>query len=249
MSVIFLKAAGITTFSVLVSLGIVAAIGVDLSGNALILSILCPLVIAFPASAFTTWQKERVALLHSELMEAHQALKEAHDRLAEKSRRDDMTGFLNRESFFSAIDGTRRRTDRGAMLLVDADHFKAINDTYGHLVGDDALLEIAAAIGRAVRQGDIVGRIGGEEFGVLLTGADLAEARKVAERIRAEVERATFMPAQGQTRTLTVSIGGTLCWPDAGISDIMRDADRRLYLAKDAGRNRVALDPERRLAA
>jgi diguanylate cyclase (GGDEF)-like protein len=160
-----------------------------------------------------------------------------------------MTGFLNRESFFSALDSSRRRADRGALLLVDADHFKRINDTFGHPVGDDALVEISAAISRATRTHDFVGRIGGEEFGVLLSGAGMAEAGRVAERIRGEVEAISFMPAQGRTMTLTVSIGGTICRSDASISDVMRDADRQLYAAKNAGRNRVMFDEKRRLAA
>ena len=99
-----------------------------------------------------------------------------------------MTGMLNRESFFAALEGSRRKSDRGALLIIDADHFKKINDNFGHLTGDAALLEIAAAISRAIRVGDILGRIGGEEFGAFLVGASDKEAIRVAERIRREVE-------------------------------------------------------------
>lgn len=243
------KAALVTVLSIVASLSVVAGLGVEISGYSLLLPILCPLLIAFPASAFTYWQKQRLHAVIDELRAAQAALEDANARLAEKVRRDDMTGFLNREAFFATLEGTRRRSDRGALLLVDADHFKRINDSYGHLVGDDALLEISAAIGRAVREGDVVGRVGGEEFGVLLAGARIDEAEQVAERIRAEVESIGFMPAQGRTLALSVSIGGTVCWSDASIPDLMRGADRQLYLAKNAGRNRVMFETRRRLAA
>jgi len=250
---IFLKAGLVAVVSMVASLAVVAAIlpalGGEFSGNAVTMSALCPLLIAFPASSYTFWQNRRLHRLHDELREMHAALQHAHEKLSEKSRHDAMTGFLNRESFFTVLDQSRRKVDRGALLLVDADFFKRINDGYGHLVGDDALLEIAAALRRAVRERDIVGRIGGEEFAVLLAGADAGEAGIIAERVRREVEAIGFMPAQGKTHALTVSVGGTVCWPDAGISDLMREADRRLYQAKNSGRNRVVFDAERRWAA
>lgn len=249
MTAIFIKAGIATALSIVASLAVVAGMGEQLSGNALWLPILCPVLIAFPASAFTYWQKDRLYRLNEDLRIAHQALEAAHAKLAEKARRDEMTGFLNRESFFSALDGTRRKADRGALLLIDADNFKRINDSFGHPVGDDALMEISAAIGRASRMHDFVGRIGGEEFGVFLSGASQSEAARVAERIREEVEAIGFMPAQGRTMTLTVSVGGTICRSDASISDVMRDADRQLYAAKNAGRNRVMFDVNRRMAA
>lgn len=249
MTAILIKAGSATVLSIIASLAIVAGMGEQLSGNALWLPIVCSILIAFPASAFACWQKERLQRLNEDLRAAHLALEAAHDKLAEKARRDEMTGFLNRESFFTVLDGTRRKADRGALLLVDADHFKRINDSFGHPVGDDALVEISAAISRAVRAQDFVGRIGGEEFGVLLSGASLDEATGAAERIRQEVEAIGFMPAQGRTMTLTVSVGGTICRSDASISDVMRDADRQLYAAKNAGRNRVMFASEHRLAA
>ena len=149
-----------------------------------------------------------------------------------------MTGMLNRENFFALLDSSRRKTDRGALLIIDADHFKKINDSFGHLTGDAALLEIAAAISRGVRSGDVLGRIGGEEFGAFLVGATEAEASVVAERIRREVEKVCFQPA-GAPVPLTVSIGGTVCAFGATVSELMRAADRRLYVAKNRGRNLV----------
>lgn len=246
---IVIKGVLATLVSIIGSFAVVAIMGIEISGAALWLPILCPLFIAFPASLFTYWQQERLRLLNEQLRAAHAALEQGNARLVEKTRRDAMTGFLNREAFFAALEATRRRQNRGCLLLVDADHFKRINDGFGHLVGDDALLEIAAAIRRATSATDIVGRIGGEEFAVFLIGANREEGESAAERIRAEVEAISFMPAQGTTFKLTISVGGTVCWSDAKTSELMRQADRQLYRAKNAGRNRVVFETEKQLAA
>lgn len=228
--------------SVLLSITVVPALGGSVDGSAWVMLTICPLAIAWPASAFTFWQSERLKSAHRELSRAHAQLAAAHRRLEEKASRDNMTGMLNRESFFAALDRSRRKTDRGALLIIDADHFKKINDSFGHLTGDTALLEIAAAISRAIRTGDILGRIGGEEFGAFLAGANDKEATRVAERIRREVELIRFQPADERVVPLTVSIGGTPCGLDVNVSDLMRAADKRLYEAKSRGRNRAIFD-------
>ena len=228
--------------SVLLAITVIPAIGGVVDGNAWLMLTICPLLIAGPASAVTFWQGERLKKAHRDLARTHAQLAAAHRRLEEKASRDHMTGMLNRESFFAALEGSRRRADRGALLIVDADHFKKINDSFGHLTGDTALLEIAAAIARAIRLGDILGRIGGEEFGAFLVGASDKEAARVAERIRREVELIRFQPLDERTVPLTVSIGGTLCPPDANVSELMRAADKRLYEAKNRGRNLAIFD-------
>lgn len=230
--------------SVLIVLAVVPALGGVIDGNAWMMCILCPLATAWPASAYTFWQSDRLKLAHRELARTHAQLAAAHRRLEEKASRDDMTGMLNRESFFATLDATRRQSDRGALLIIDADHFKKINDSFGHLTGDDALMEIAAAITRGVRSGDIVGRIGGEEFGAFLIGASDKEAACVAERIRREVELTSFRPVDERTIPLTVSIGGTLCPANANVSELMRVADRRLYEAKNRGRNLAIVEQD-----
>ncbi|CAM5559673.1 diguanylate cyclase (GGDEF)-like protein [Aquamicrobium terrae] len=227
--------------SILLAVTIVPALGGSVDGNAWMMCIVCPLLTAWPASAYTFWQSDRLKAAHRELSRTHAQLAAAHRRLADKASRDDMTGMLNRETFFAALDRSRRRSDRGALLIIDADHFKAINDSYGHLTGDEALLLIAAAIKDGVRAGDILGRIGGEEFGAFLVGASEQEARNVAERIRGEVERTVFRP-EGKVVPLTVSIGGTVCATEATVSEMMRVADRRLYEAKHGGRNLAIVD-------
>lgn len=221
----------------------------EVGPTALMLAALCPLVLAFPVSALSLRQTQRLAgalaslrTAHEELADMHMRLAEAHARLSEKARHDDMTGMLNRRSFFAALKTARRRTDIGVLLIIDADHFKHINDTHGHLQGDHALVEIAGAIRGALRDGDLVGRIGGEEFAAFLVGADPDEAMLVAERIRLAVEAIRFHPEGGEHVPLSVSIGAARLRPDAAWSQMMREADRRLYEAKRRGRNRVVAD-------
>lgn len=245
MKMILLKATlvaiGAMVGSLVIASTVVPMLGGVVDGNAWLMCVVCPLATAFPGSAYVFHQSARLKATHVQLANAHAQLAEAHCRLAEKASRDHMTGMLNRESFFARLDGSRRKQDRGFLLIVDADHFKTINDTFGHLAGDDALLEIASAITRALRVGDTVGRIGGEEFGVLLSGADEAEAEAVAERIRREVETIAFRPLGARVH-LTVSIGGAPCPADADIADLLRVADAKLYEAKNAGRNRAILE-------
>ena len=229
--------------SVLIVSQVAPRVGGSFDGYALLMCLICPLVIAWPASAYTFAQSSRLRAAHRELSRTHAELAAAHRRLAAKARLDEMTGMLNRETFFAALDGTRRKTDRGALLIIDADHFKRINDNFGHLTGDEALLAISSAITRSVRQGDVLGRIGGEEFAAFLVGADQDETHRVAERIRRAVEMIRFRPEREGTLPLTVSIGGATCTTGATVSDLMRAADRRLYEAKRSGRNRTVIEP------
>lgn len=184
------------------------------------------------------WQKRRLAAAHAALEAAHAELAAAHARLAEKARRDGMTGVLNRESFFEAVEAARPKHPTSALLIVDADHFKSINDGHGHLIGDDALIEITGAICRGGGGRAVVGRLGGEEFGVLLAGAGMGEARVAAEKIRRQVEEVVFRP-EARRIALTVSIGCAAGQPERTLSELLREADRRLYEAKRRGRNKV----------
>jgi len=159
---------------------------------------------------------------------------------------DSLTACLNRGSFHERIDeqfdeATRAsRHIRGALLIIDADHFKVINDTYGHDQGDEALRIIAAQIRGQVRKGDLVGRLGGEEFGVFLPGASQENAKAVAERVRRAIAEMSFRP-RGVLHQLSVSVGGVSFEEPLGFVELYRIADRRLYQAKNAGRNRIEL--------
>lgn len=232
--------------SVLLAMFVLPFFGATLGSLGVMMCIVCPLVIAWPASAHMFWQNEKLQVAHRDLSRAHAQLAAAHRRLAEKARHDDMTGMLNRESFFGVLERSRRKTDSGALLIIDADHFKSINDRFGHLAGDEALLQIVAALRGGVRSGDVLGRIGGEEFAAFLVGANAEEAARVAERIRQQVEMIRFRVEGDRIIPLTVSIGGTICTPGASVSEMMRAADRRLYEAKNRGRNLVIFGSDKK---
>lgn len=168
-------------------------------------------------------------------------LREANRKLEELASTDWLTDCLNRRAFTSRV-GARLSgmNGSGALLVIDADHFKTVNDRFGHERGDEVLQLITRAIRDSVRDVDLVGRIGGEEFGVFLEDAGPDVAHLVAERIRAAVN-AVFITSQGISQRLSVSIGGAVCSGDVGFSELFRIADRRLYEAKHAGRNRVEL--------
>lgn len=162
-------------------------------------------------------------------------------RLARLANTDSLTGCLNRGAFTELTQeflSDREGTPSGALLVIDADNFKAINDAYGHDQGDIALTLIAATLRRIVRTGALVGRLGGEEFGVYLPGANRMSAFLVAERIRRGIRRASFSP-RGVPYPLSVSIGGASFAAPISFSELFRCADQGLYAAKKAGRNMV----------
>jgi diguanylate cyclase (GGDEF)-like protein len=201
--------------------------------NAYLVNILLPLFLAGPLLFFFSSKLRELAI--------------ANAKMTILASTDSLTTVLNRGAFTMLVDAylsdarTQARDMRGALLIVDADHFKAINDTYGHARGDEALKVVATAIQAVLRGADIVGRIGGEEFGVFLPGATAQLADTVAERIRASVHVAEFMPAESGRAQLSVSIGGATFNRRVGFTELFRIADERLYDAKKLGRNRVSI--------
>jgi len=168
-------------------------------------------------------------------------LREANRKLELLASTDWLTDCLNRRAFTSRVSASLSQGEgHGTLLVIDADHFKTVNDRFGHERGDEVLQLIAGAIRDSVREHDLVGRIGGEEFGVFLTDAGHDMASGAAERIRAAVN-ALFVTSEGVAQRLSVSIGGAICAGDSGFSELFQIADRRLYEAKHAGRNRVEL--------
>jgi diguanylate cyclase (GGDEF)-like protein len=155
-----------------------------------------------------------------------------------------LTACLNRGAFTDKVNDYIERAEFGAvsqcgaLLVIDADHFKAINDRFGHEHGDEALRTIARTVRSMLRSDDSVGRLGGEEFGVFLPGVDLPTASLIAERIRRAVNLAVFAPG-GELRQLSVSVGGASFDAPTDFAELFRVADSRLYEAKRFGRNRV----------
>jgi diguanylate cyclase (GGDEF)-like protein len=167
----------------------------------------------------------------------------AEEKLEELATTDALTGLRNRRKFDTAIETEWRRAARQkrplALLMIDADHFKTFNDSFGHQAGDEVLVGIAICISDSVRRaGDCAARYGGEEFAVLLPDMLPKQAFMVAETIRLKVEQWC-----GESATTTVSIGVASMIPEAdtGWAEIMKMADRALYAAKEAGRNRSLL--------
>ena len=159
------------------------------------------------------------------------------------ARTDSLTACLNRGAFtarVTALLDLHQTDSAGALLMIDADNFKRINDLFGHDNGDAALASIARSIRAVVRPTDFVGRIGGEEFAVYLPDASQHEASILAERIRRSVNLAAFIP-DGRQRPLSVSIGGVAFRGRSSFAELFRAADQRLYKAKQSGRNRVLL--------
>jgi len=174
----------------------------------------------------------------------HHAMVEANRKLGDLATKDPLTNLLNARTYYGICDRIIQiavRSDRPfCVLFIDLDHFKRINDTYGHEKGDEVLKSAAACIKRTIRHSDVVGRIGGEEFSVLLPDTDRAGAWRLAEKIRSEIEALAFEFA-GQPVTITASIGLAASRPHLDrIVDIQREADQAMYNAKRAGRNRVS---------
>ncbi|MGX5734543.1 GGDEF domain-containing protein [Bosea thiooxidans] len=252
---IIVKASIATALSIAASLGlaltIVPMLGGVVDGNAWLMCILCPLLIAWPASAWQFRQAERlrearneVARLHRALEVAHRELSEAHAAAVEKARRDGMTGLLNRESFLAAVREAMAEGGEGTLLFVDADHFKQINDRFGHPAGDDALRGLATAIAGAIGAGDLSGRLGGEEFAVYLPGFAGSEARPMAARILEAVRRLRIEVAADRAIALTVSIGAAVQTGGVTLNELIAEADEQLYRAKTLGRNRASFAPD-----
>lgn len=226
----FLLTIVITAVSMSVTWLVGLALGNPVNITAMVLSAVLPIVTAFPSLCILLTK-------YSQLNEQHRLLEIAHADLIARAKIDHMTGLLNRESLFEAVKISRARIDTGAFLMIDADHFKAINDNFGHATGDRALKLIAFAIENVTRKGDLVGRIGGEEFCVFLPNASGDTAKRVAERIRSEVDATHFYSDDDVLYPLTVSIGCTTAPKNESNSQILSRADQALYTAKQRGRN------------
>lgn len=171
------------------------------------------------------------------------ARKSVEARLERLATTDSLTGVANRSHFFSRADAEIKRSARHrsplSVLMIDLDHFKRINDEYGHAVGDGALMEFAAQCSRTLRESDILARYGGEEFVALLVDTDALGAASVAERLR-EATAAVELPGVSPARRLSVSIGiSTVLQGENEIDPALRRADEALYHAKATGRDKI----------
>jgi diguanylate cyclase (GGDEF)-like protein len=187
-----------------------------------------------------------ISTLRRRLVEGNRRLEQALEQIRQIAIRDDLTQTFNRRHLMDLLMHQKAIADRGqyhfSLCMLDLDYFKRINDTHGHLVGDQALRVVAGILREQVRMGDILGRYGGEEFLLLLSETTLMGAVETAERLRQEIARnsAEHMPHQ---LPVTASIGVTQYAPGESIESALGRADRALYRAKEAGRNCVRMEP------
>ena len=175
--------------------------------------------------------------------------RDAHEQRRRASETDHLTGLANRRVFFEAGQREVERFHRAprplALILLDADHFKRINDRHGHPAGDEVLRHLAGVMLRSLRQVDVPARIGGEEFAVLLPSIGLEGARLVAERLRRAMAADAVTLADGTVIRYTVSAGLALMQSGlARLEDLIEQADRALYAAKSGGRDRLVVAGE-----
>jgi diguanylate cyclase (GGDEF)-like protein len=172
----------------------------------------------------------------------------AHKELLAIASTDVLTACLNRRAFTALVDGymekvsEQGRRPTGALLVVDVDNFKAVNDAFGHDKGDEALKLIADTLKANVRDIDLVGRLGGEEFSVFMPDLDEGHSADVANRLRTAVNEIAFIPYRDR-HTVSISVGGSVFERRTTFADLYRHADQRLYAAKNAGRNRIDIVP------
>jgi two-component system cell cycle response regulator len=184
-------------------------------------------------------------MLSGRMRDANERLRaslSAQERAALAASLDPLTGLYNRRWLDTRLErdcAANADQDTGLVLLMaDLDAFKPVNDTYGHLVGDEVLRAVAAILQRALRAGDCVARFGGEEFAVLVHDIDKNDAYELAERLRAEIAATPLRTTQGEMQ-VTVSIGLCAHLPGMTPAALVHAADVALYAAKRAGRNRV----------
>ena len=191
---------------------------------------------------------EKVCLLVYDVTEfasSKRALERANEQLAKLSMTDRLTGLLNRGTWENLVDAEYERFRRyghaTSLVMFDIDHFKSVNDTYGHLAGDEVIRHTAEVTRNNIRQSDSAGRYGGEEFGIILPETDAESARVICERIREAIEKSTVNTTAGDIG-YTVSMGiAQLTDSPENYMQWMQKADEALYKAKESGRNKVVI--------
>ena len=197
------------------------------------------------ALSVVLWRKFTIITLQQDLLTRANTELQAKQRDLERlTRLDGLTGLFNRNTFVELtaqeFDRAQRQGNDTAILLLDLDHFKLVNDTWGHPAGDAVLRNVANAMRAAVRSTDLVGRLGGEEFVVLLPGTSVVAARMLAEKLRVRLQNSPT-PWENGAITCTASIGmaGTTAKEKRNFDSLYNEADKALYMAKMRGRNRV----------
>lgn len=196
----------------------------------------------------TDGQIEKICLMVydvTDIASSKKALEQANKQLEKLSMTDRLTGLLNRGTWENLLDAEferhRRYGQKTCLVMFDIDHFKAVNDTHGHLAGDEVIKHTAAVTKSSLRQSDTPGRYGGEEFGIILPETDAEGARTICERIRQTIEESTVNTSVADIQ-YTVSIGvAPLSGETENYMQWLQQADEALYAGKEGGRNRVVV--------
>ncbi|MDZ7938814.1 MAG: GGDEF domain-containing protein [Rhodoferax sp.] len=195
--------------------------------------------------SFFVWRQYcTITLQQRQLEKANTELGQKQRDLERLTRQDGLTGLFNRNTFVELTRQELQRAQRQhhatTILLLDLDHFKKVNDTWGHPAGDAVLRHVASLTQRTVRSTDLVGRLGGEEFIILLPATSVDAARRLAEKLRSQIE-ASQVEWEGTSIRVTVSMGlaGVPADEKRDFESLYTDADKALYLAKQRGRNCV----------
>lgn len=246
MPVLLLKSLLITLFAVVTSTTAAyfssAEFGPLVQQDAVKDAILISIFVALPISYYIQLQSLELSKANKALQLANEKLEEDHKQAMERASLDAMTNVFNRMAFVREVETRGKVASQGVMLMLDADNFKKINDKYGHAAGDLALKRLSEVMKSNTREQDIIGRLGGEEFGIYLPEADLERGHQVAERIRLSVESVVLTTDDGISFGVTISAGASFTADQLEVEKLMRLADACLYAAKDAGRNQVVLD-------
>lgn len=225
--------------SLLISFAFVPMMGGRVAGAGLVMTIVCPIAISIPASLLHFWQAEKLRKANVALAQARDELADAYARLQHHARRDALTGVLNRAAFVAEFEAQSRAGAHGGLLFLDIDHFKSVNDRFGHAAGDEALALVGALLSGLSRESDLVGRLGGEEFAVFLREASPEKMLNHSQTIREAVEAIDLRTPAGTHIPLGISIGAFHCAPRFDPAEALAASDRNLYRAKSAGRNTV----------
>ena len=197
------------------------------------------IILIFTIFIFVLWKTNALR------QKANYKLKKLNKKLYELATTDGLTGLFNRRHFLETADNELQRSKRNkfncTLMMVDIDHFKRVNDSYGHPAGDQVIVKVAELLSESMRQYDIVGRLGGEEFSMMLMDCDIEQAKEIAERLCAKISKEKIYYSK-RTILVSVSIGLSQLEPeDEDIDEVSLRADRALYQAKEQGRNQVVI--------
>lgn len=211
---------------------------------------LLPRIIAIPSNQEFKVKNEQLLLTQQKLIESNQLLEERVRartvELEKLARTDALTGIMNRGGLMNGLTNEMDRASRYkhplTIMMIDIDHFKQVNDEYGHVQGDNVIIEVADILSKVSRSTDSVGRYGGEEFLLLMPETETVKAKILAERIRVDVANHHFCHEEGLDISVTCSIGVTEFESNQDSSSLLKTVDEMLYKAKNSGRNKIIVN-------